>query len=194
LRGEVAFKVVDDAGHPTGEKFEAATEGADHKGIEAVVTRKDLSPEVVGLVRLFAKKDGVDSRAVEKHDPVSGEFRVEDGDKVDVVRLGGGFPFGPDPDRIETAGKGAVALFLMEKIVKVLEGGDQFTGGGFMGEILDGVADGQHRLMVKEVVDIGGRNGLGLVALGRPALFRNPHGAVVFNLEIRLQAALEAAV
>ncbi len=42
----------------------------------------------------------------------------------------------------------------MEKIIEVLEGGDQFTLGGFMGEIFDGMADCEHRLMVKQVVDV----------------------------------------
>jgi hypothetical protein len=42
----------------------------------------------------------------------------------------------------------------MEKIIEVLEGGDQFPLGGFMGEILDGVADCEHRFMVKQVVDV----------------------------------------
>jgi hypothetical protein len=59
----------------------------------------------------------------------------------------------------------------MEKIIEVLEGGDQFSRGGFMREILDGMADGKHRLMVKEMVDVGGRDGFGLGTLGSPTFF-----------------------
>jgi hypothetical protein len=51
-------------------------------------------------------------------------------------------------------GEFPVALLLMQKIIEVLKGGNQFSLGGFMGEILDGVADGEHCLMVKQVVDI----------------------------------------
>ena len=40
-----------------------------------------------------------------------------------------------------------------------------------MGEILDGVADGEHRLMVKEMIDVGGWDGFGLGTLGSPAFF-----------------------
>lgn len=40
-----------------------------------------------------------------------------------------------------------------------------------MGEILDGVADGEHRLMVKEMVDVGGWDGFGLATLGSPTFF-----------------------
>lgn len=80
--------MVDDARHSAREKFEAPTEGADHEGIEAVVTGKDFSLEMVGLIRLFAEKNGMNFRAIEKYNPVAGEFGMEDGDKVDVVFLG----------------------------------------------------------------------------------------------------------
>jgi len=146
--------VIHDAGHSTREKFEAPTEGADYEGIEAVVTRKDLPLKMVGLICLFTEQNGMNFRAIEKHNPVAGEFRMKDWDKVDVVLLGGGFSFRPNPNCIQPAGELPVAFFLMEKIIEVLEGGDQFALGGFMGEILDGVADGEHRFMVKQVVDV----------------------------------------
>jgi hypothetical protein len=63
-----------------------------------------------------------------------------------------------------------------------------------MGEILDGVAHGEHRLMVKQVVDVGGWDGFGFAALGSPTFFRFSHRPVLLHLEIGLQAALEAAV
>ena len=109
---------------------------------------------MVGLIRLFAEQNGMNFWAIKKHNPVAGEFRMEDWDKVDVILLGGGLSFGPNTDRIQPASELPVALFLMEKIVKVLEGGDQFPFGGFMSEIFNGVADGEHRLMVKQVVDV----------------------------------------
>ena len=146
--------MVDDAGHSAREKFEAPTERADHEGIEAVVTGKDLPRKMVGLVGLLAEQNGMNFRTIEKHNPVAGEFRMEDWDKVDVILLGGRLSFGPDPNRIQPACELPVALFLLEKIIEVLEGGDQFPLGGFMGEILDGVADGKHRFMVKQVVDV----------------------------------------
>jgi len=40
-----------------------------------------------------------------------------------------------------------------------------------MGEILDGVAHGEHRLMVKQVVDIGRWDGFRLGTLGSPTFF-----------------------
>jgi len=55
---------------------------------------------MVGLIRLFAEKNGMNFGAVEKHNPVAAEFRMKNGDKVDVVLLGRGLSFGPDPDRI----------------------------------------------------------------------------------------------
>ena len=146
--------MVDDARHSAREEFEAPTERADHEGIEAVVTGKDFSLEMVGLIRLLAKKNGMNFRAIEKYNPVAGEFGMEDGDKIDVILLGGGLSFGPNPYRIQSAGEFPVAFFLIEKIIEVLEGGDQFPLRGFMGEILDGVADGEHCLMVKQVVDV----------------------------------------
>ena len=146
--------MVDDAGYSTREKFEASTEGADYERIKAVVTRKDLSWKMIGLIRLFAEQNGMNFRTVEKHNPVASEFRVKDWDKVDVVLLGGGLSFGPDSYCIQSAGELPVALFLMEKIIEVLKGGNQLPLRSFMGEIFDGVADGEHRLMVKQVVDI----------------------------------------
>jgi len=163
--------VVHDAGHSAGKEFEAPTERADHEGIEAVVSGKDLPLKMVGLIRLFAEQNGMNFRTVEKHDPVAAEFRMEDRDKVDVVQLGGGFSFGPDPDRIQSPSEFPVSFFLVEKIIEVLEGGDQFARCGFMGEILDGVADGEHRLMVKEMIDVGGWDGFGLATLGSPTFF-----------------------
>ena len=133
--------MVDDARHSAREKFEAPTERADHEGIEAVVTGEDFSLEMVGLIRLFAEKNGMNFRAIEKYNPVAGEFGMEDGDKIDVVILGGKLAFGPDSYCIQSAGEFPVAIFLMEKIIEVLEGGDQFPLSGFMGEILDGMAD-----------------------------------------------------
>ena len=110
---------------------------------------------MVGLIRLFAEQNGMNFWAIKKHNPVAGEFRMEDWDKVDVILLGGRLSFGPDPNRIQPAGELPVALFLMEKIIEVLKGGNQFPLRSFMGEILDGVADGEHRFMVKQVVDVG---------------------------------------
>ena len=63
-----------------------------------------------------------------------------------------------------------------------------------MGEILDGVADSEHCLMVKQVVDVCRWDRFGLAALGSAALLGSPHGSVFFHLEIGLQAALKAAV
>ena len=146
--------MVDDAGHSAREKFEAPTERANDEGIEAVVTGKDFSLEMVGLICLFTEQNGMNFRAIEKHNPVAGEFGMEDGDKIDVVILGGKLAFGPDSYCIQSAGEFPVAFFLMEKIIEVLEGGDQVPLGGLMGEIFDGVADCQHRLMVKQVVDV----------------------------------------
>jgi len=186
--------VVDDAGHSAGEKFKAPTEGADHEGIEAVVTGKDLPLEMVGLICLFTEKNCMNFRAIEKHNPVAGEFRMEDWDKVDVILLGGGLSFGPDSYCIQSAGEFPVAIFLVEKIIEVLEGGDQFPLGRFMGEIFDGVADCEHRLMVKQVVDVCRWDRFGLATLCSAAFLGSPHGPVFFHLEIRLQAALEAAV
>jgi len=116
--------VVHDAGHSAGEKFEAPTERSDDEGIEAVVSRKDLPLKMIGLIRLFAEQNGMNFGTVEKNHPVAAEFRMEDRDKVDVVQLGGGFPFGPDPDRIQSPSKFPISFLLVEKIIKVLEGGD----------------------------------------------------------------------
>ena len=159
------------ARHSAGEKFKPPTERADHERIEAVVSGKDLPLKMVGLIRLFTEQNGVNFRAVEKHNPVAGKLRMKDGYKVDVVLLGGGFPFSPDPNYIQPLGEFPVALFLMEKIIEVLEGRDQFSLGGFMGEILDGVANGEHRLMVKEMIDVGGWDGFGLATLGSTTFF-----------------------
>ena len=186
--------MIHHAGHSTREKFEAPTEGPDHEGIEAIVTGKDLPLKMVGLIRLFTEQNGMNFRAVEKHNPVAGEFRMEDRDKVDVILLRGGLTFGPDSNRIQSAGEFPVAIFLMEKIIEVLEGGDQFPLGGFMGEILDGVADGEHCLMVKQVIDVCRWDGFGLTTLCSAAFLGSPHGPVLFYLKIGLQAALEAAV
>ena len=112
------------ARHSAGEKFKPPTERADHERIEAVVSGKDFPLKMVGLIRLFTEQNGMNFGTVEKNHPVAAEFRMEDRDKVDVVQLGGGFPFGPDADRIQSPSEFPVSFLLVEKIIKVLEGGD----------------------------------------------------------------------
>jgi hypothetical protein len=149
---------------------------------------------MVGLVGLFAKKNRMDFRAVEKDDPVPGEFGMENRDEIDVIHLYGGFPFSPNADGIQSAGEFPVAVFLMKEVVEVLKGRDEFSLGGFVRKVLDRVADSEHRLMIEEVIDVGRGDGFGLSALCGPAFFRSPHGPVFFDLEIGLQTALKAAV
>ena len=194
MRGKVTFELGDNARDATGEKFETAAEGADHERIEAIVTGKNFPLKMVGLVGLFAKENRMDFRAVEKDDPVTGEFGMENRDKIDVIHLCGGFPFGPNTDGIQPTGEFPVAVLLMKEVIEVLKGGDEFPCGGFVCKVLDRVADGQHRLMIEEVIDVGRRDGFRLGAFCGPAFLRSPHSPVFFHLEIGLQTALEAAV
>ena len=149
---------------------------------------------MIGLVRLFAKKNRMDLRAVEKDDPVPGEFGMENWDKIDFIHLRGGFPFGPNANGIQPAGEFPVTIFLMKEVVEVLKGGDEFSRGGFVRKVFDRVADGEHRLMIEEVIDVGCGDGFRLGALFSPAFLGSAHGPVFFHLEVRLQTALEAAV
>ena len=149
---------------------------------------------MVGLVGLFAKENRMDFRAVEKDDPVPGEFGMENRDKIDVIHLCGGFPFGPNTDGIQPAAEFPVAVLLVKEVIEVLKGRDEFSLGGFVRKVLDRVADGEHRLMIEEVINVGCGDGFGLSALCGPAFLRSPHGSVFFHLEIGLQTALKAAV
>lgn len=54
----------------------------------------------VGLVGLFAKEQGMNIRAIEKNNPVAGEFRVKNRDKIDIGTIVGRFPFAPNSDSI----------------------------------------------------------------------------------------------
>ncbi len=92
--------------------------------------------------------------AIEKHDPVAGNGGMEDGHEVNLAGVGGRFAFGPDPDGVEARGQRAVAFTLGGKIIEVLEGGDEFALGGIEGNVLDGVANGEHGFVVEEVGDI----------------------------------------
>ena len=149
---------------------------------------------MVRLVGLFAKENRMDFRAVEKDDPVPGKFGMENRDKIDVIHLRGGFPFGPNADGIQPAGKLTVTVLLVKEVIEVLKSGDEFSRGGFVRKVLDRVADGEHRLMIEEVIDVGRGDGFGLSTLCSPAFLGSPHRPVFFHLEIGLQTALEAAV
>lgn len=54
----------------------------------------------VGLVGLFAKEQSMNIRAIEKNNPVAGEFRVKNRDKIDIGTVVGRFPFAPNSDSI----------------------------------------------------------------------------------------------
>ena len=86
---------------------------------------------------------------------------MEDGNKIDLRGVLGWFAFAPNTDSVQSAGKGIVSFFLMLKIVEVLKRGDEFAGGGFMSQVFDGVTDSEHRLVIKDVVDVGGGDRLG---------------------------------
>ena len=149
---------------------------------------------MVGLVGLFAKENRMDFRAVEKDDPVTGEFGMKNRYEINVIHLGRGFPFGPNANGIQPAAEFPVAILLVKEVVEVLKGGDEFSLGGFVRKVLDRVADGEHRLMIEEVINVGRGDGFGLGALCGPAFFGSPHGPMFFHLEIGLQTALKAAV
>ena len=100
MRGKVAFEVADDSGNSTGEEAEATTNAPDEKWVEAVKTRKYFLMKFVGLVGLFAKEQGMNIGAIEKNDPVAGEFRVKNRDKIDIGTVVGRFPFAPNSDSI----------------------------------------------------------------------------------------------
>jgi hypothetical protein len=136
----------------------------------------------------------MDFRAVEKDDPVTGEFGMENRNKIDVIHLRGGLPFGPNTDGIQPAAEFPVAVLLVKEVIEVLKGGNELSLGGFVCKVLDGMTDSEHRLMIEEVVDVGRRDGFGLSALCGPAFLGSPHGSVFFHLEIGLQTALKAAV
>ena len=54
----------------------------------------------VGLVGLFTKEQSVDLRTIEKNNPVAGEFRVKNRDKINIGTIVGRFPFAPNSDSI----------------------------------------------------------------------------------------------
>lgn len=103
-RAEVALKVGDDPIDAGGEQAEAAADAADEEGIEAVETGKDLAGELLGIIGLFAKEDGVDVGAFEEDDPVFREERMENGNEVNGGGAARGLAFGPDTNGINLAG------------------------------------------------------------------------------------------
>jgi len=152
--GVVAFEVLDNAVDATGEQTEAAADTADEEGVEAVKSGEDFLVEFCCLIGLFTEKDGVNVWAIEKHDPVAGNGWMEDGHEVDLAGVGGGGAFGPDSDGVEVRGQSAVAFALGGKIIEILEGGDEFALGGIEGNVLDGVANGEHGFVVEKVGDV----------------------------------------
>ena len=54
----------------------------------------------VGLVGLFGKEQSMNIRAIEKNNPVAGEFRVKNRDKINIGTIVGRFPFAPNSDSI----------------------------------------------------------------------------------------------
>ena len=54
----------------------------------------------VGLEGMFAKEQSMNIRAIEKNNPVAGEFRVKNRDKINIGTIVGRFPFAPNTDSI----------------------------------------------------------------------------------------------
>ncbi len=77
------------------------------------------------------------------------------------------------------------------KIIEVLEGGDEFAFGGIEGNVLDGVANGEHGFVVEEVGDVcrGEYDSFG--EFGGAALCRRGHGLMFFCFKIGLEEALK---
>jgi hypothetical protein len=80
---------------------------------------------------------------------------------------------------------------LRGKITEVLEGGDEFAFGGIEGNVFDGVANGEHGLVVEEVGDIGSGEDDSVGEFGGAALRRGRHRLVFFSFKVRLKEALK---
>ena len=65
----------------------------------------------------------------------------------------------PDAHGVEVLGQAHVAGLVGQEIFEVLERGDQLALAFFAGDVLDGVADGQHRLGIHDVMEIAVGNG-----------------------------------
>lgn len=75
----------------------------------------------------------------------------------------------------------------------MLEGGDEFTGGGIEGQIFNGVTDGKHGLVIKNVIDVR-RGKMGAMMRGGGAgLFGDAHSAVVGGFKVRLETGPKTA-
>ena len=129
--------------------------------------------------------------AIEKHDPVAGNGGVENGNEIDFAGVGGRFAFGPDSDGIEVAGQVAVAFALGGKVTEVLEGRDEFAFSGIESDVFDGMANGEHGFVVKEVGDIGCGDDDSFGEFGGAALCGGGHRLMLFYFKIRLEEAFK---
>ena len=152
--GKKTFKVGNHPIHATGQKAETSADAANEERVEAVESRKNLFGKIAATVGLFAKKNGVDFLAVEENHPVARQFRMENGNEIDGGASMGRFTFGPNTDGIEALCQLKVTFALGAEMVHVLEGGDEFALSDVTSQILNGVADGEHGLMVEEVAHI----------------------------------------
>ena len=75
-------------------------------------------------------------------------------DEIDLAAFLRDFAAAPDAHGVEILGQAHVAGLVGQEIFEVLEGGDQFAAALFAGDVLDGVADGQHRLGIHDVVQV----------------------------------------
>ena len=98
-------------------------------------------------------------------------------------------------DGVETLGHLRVAFPVGRKVFEILEGGDQFALAFFRSDVLDGVANGHHRVVVHHVMEIAVRNGDEIAEpdlVLRPAVMNGDGlGATVKMMVIRLELGLE---
>ena len=183
--------MVDDTINAGGEKAKAAPDAANKERIEAVEARENFPTKLLGLIGLLAEKNRVNVPAFKEHHPVFGEERMKDGHEINGGGAARRLAFGPDANDVDLGGNFEIALPLVGEVFHPLEGGDEFAGADVMGEILDGVAGGEHGLMVEEVGDVGNREHDDLGEVFPASLGGSGQGTGIFYFKIRAKAGAE---
>lgn len=197
-KGKRPFPVGNNPAQTAAKEVKAPSDRLNEVGIEAVEADEFFVLEFCRLVDLLAEQDGARFLAVEEDEPVAAQSFLLGADEIDLAAILRDCPAAPDAHRIEVLGKIHVARPVGKKVFEVLERRDQLALAHFGGDILDRVADRQHRLGVHNMMEIAVGDGDDIAEpdflAGTSMMHADGFAASVEMMMIRLELGLEAFV
>jgi len=194
-KGKGLLPVGDNPRQAAAQKVKPPADRLHQIGVEAVKAEKLLVLKFLRPVDLFAKQNGPGVLAVEENQPVAQQALFVGLDEIDLAAFLRWLATAPHAHGIEILRQADVAIFIGKEVFEILERGDQLALALLRGDVFDGVADGQHRFGIHDVMEIAVGNGDQITQpdLGAGAAMVHTHGlgTILEMVMIRFELGLE---